>query len=184
MRVRFAFLAVFLCVVRVDVSVAQDVDIRTVESSSEGVVVEITVDWPASMQALVDSAAIEAFTVSTARMLSFGLPAVSETIELPSKNIPDLSLLASAYDELDLPVGDTLVAQETSSPVVWLDGLGTSQGRHLINLGVRLLVYEDGVVRRYRQVRAAVRYASGAGRPSDGFPSRRIPPQRQSAPRR
>ncbi len=164
MRVRFAFLAVFLCIVRADVSVAQDVDIHTVESSSEGVVVEITVDWPASMQAVADSAAIEAFTVSAARTLSFGLPAVSETIELPSKDTPGVSLLASAYDELDLPVGDTLVVQETSGPVVWLEGLGTSGGRHLINLGVRLLVYEDGVVRRYRQVRASVRYASGAGK--------------------
>ena len=164
MSVRFAFLAVFLCVVRADVSVAQDVDIRTVESSSEGVVVEITVDWSASMQTLVDSAAVEAFTVSSARMLSFGIPTVSETIELPSRDVPGLSLLASAYDELDLPVGDTLVVQETSGPVIWLDGLGTSQGRHLINLGVRLLVYEDGVVRRYRQVRASVRYASGASR--------------------
>lgn len=164
MSVRFAFLAVFLCVVRANVSVAQNVDIRTVESSSEGVVVEITVDWPVSMQALVDSTAIEAFTVSAARALSFGLPTVSETIALPSKDVPDLSLLASAYDELDLPVGDTLVAQETSGPVVWLDGLGTSQGQYLVNLGVRLLVYEEGVVRRYRQVRASVRYASGAGK--------------------
>ena len=164
MSVRFAFLAVFLCVVRAGVSVAQDVDIRTVETSSEGVVVEITVDWPASMQALVDSAAVEAFTVSSARMLSFGISTVSETIELPSNDVPGLSLLASAYDELDFPVGDTLVVQETSGPVVWLDGLGTSQGRYLINLGVRLLVYEDGVIRRYRQVRASVRYASGAGR--------------------
>ena len=166
MSVRFAFLAVFLCVIRADVSVAQDVDIRTVESSPEGVVVEITVDWPASMQTVVDSAAIGAFTISAARMLSFGVPVVSETLELPSKDAPSVSLLATAYDELDLPVGDTLVVQETSGPVVWLDGLGTSQGRYLINLGVRLLVYEDGVVRRYRQVRAAVRYASGAGKQS------------------
>ena len=98
------------------------------------------------------------------RVVFWACRTVSETIELPSKDVPDLSLLASAYDELDLPVGDTLVAQETSGPVVWLDGLGTSQGRHLINLGVRLLVYEDGVVRRYRQVRASVRYASGAGK--------------------
>lgn len=180
MSVRFAFLAVFLCVVRANVSVAQDVDIRTVESSSEGVVVEITVDWPASMQTLVDSAAIEAFTVSAARALSFGLPAVSETIELPSKDTPGVSLLASAYDELDLPVGDTLVVQETSGPVVWLEGLGTSGGRHLVNLGVRLLVYEDGVVRRYRQVRASVRYASGAGK--QGVASRLVVSRRNDNP--
>ncbi len=180
MSVRFAFLAVFLCVVRANVSVAQDVDIRTVESSSEGVVVEITVDWPASMQSVADSAAIETFTISAARALSFGVPVVSETLELPSGDAPSVSLAATAYDELDLPVGDTLVVQETSGPVVWLDGLGTSQGRHLINLGVRLLVYENGVVRRYRQVRAAVRYASGAGK--QGVASRLVVFRRNDNP--
>ena len=180
MRVRFAFLAVFLCVVRANVSVAQDVDIRTVESSSEGVVVEFTVDWPASMQSVADSAAIETFTISAARALSFGVPVVSETLELPSGDAPGVSLVATAYDELDLPVGDTLVVQETNGPVVWLDGLGTSQGRRLINLGVRLLVYENGVVRRYRQVRASVRYASGAGK--QGVSSRLVASRRNDNP--
>ena len=163
MHVRFAFLAVLLCCVRTLTSAAQDVDVRTAESTPEGVVLEIAVDWPASMQALADSLALESFTIAAGRALSFGLPVVSETLELPSEGAPSVSLLSSAYDELDLPPGDTLAAQEASGPAVWLDGLGASGGRFLVNLNMRLLAYEGGSVRRYRRARVAVRYASNGG---------------------
>ncbi len=163
MNVRLAFLTVLLCCVWTHASSAQKVDVRTVASSAEGVVVEVSVDWPASMQALADSLALESFTIASGRALSFGLPVISETLELPSRAAPSVSLLASAYDELDLPPGDTLAAQEASGPVAWLDGLGMSGGRALINLNVRLLAYEGGAVRRVRQARIAVRYARSGG---------------------
>lgn len=163
MNVRFAFLTVLLCFAWTHASAAQKALVRTVASSAEGVVVEVTVDWPAPMQALADSLALESFTIASGRALSFGLPVVSETLELPSRDAPSVSLLASAWDELDLPPGDTLAAGEASGPVAWLDGLGASGGRALINLNVRLLAYEAGSVRRYRQARIAVRYASGGG---------------------
>ena len=161
MYVRLAFLTVLLCFAWTGMSAAQQVDIRTVESSPEGLVVEVTVDWPASMQEIADSLGLESFTISSGRALSFGVSVVSETLPLPSKNMPAVSVLASAWDELDLPPGDTLAAEEASGPAAWLDGLGVSRGRALVNLNVRLLAYEDGSVRRYRQARLAVRYAGG-----------------------
>ncbi len=180
MHVRLAFLTVLLCFAWTDMSAAQKVDVRTVTSSPEGVVVEVTVDWPASMQHIADSLALESFTISSGRALSFGLSVVSETLALPSKDMPTVSLLSSAWDELDLPPGDTLAAGEANGPSAWLDGLGVSRGRALVNLNMRLLAYEHGSVRRYRQARVAVRYANADG--GQGLNARLAPSRRSDNP--
>ena len=141
---------------------AQKVDVRTIESTEGGLVLEFSVEWPTSMKALADSVSIERGSLGNTHALSFGMPVLSETIELPSLAMPRVSLVAGDYETLHLPVGDTTGLAPLRGPVVWAEGLGTSRRQALVTLGVRLLLYEGNAVRRYRRVRAAVRYGSGA----------------------
>lgn len=165
----FVYLAVCLAVLggsAADVY-AQQVDLRTIESTADGVVIEADVTWPASLREIADSAAITDLTSASARALSFGLPVVSETVALPNEVSPSVTLLAADYDELRLPSADSAAAAEASGPVAWADGLGTSRRRPYVNVAFRLLTYDgaaqgDGTLRRYRRVRVAVTFRGTA----------------------
>ncbi|MEX2402053.1 MAG: type IX secretion system sortase PorU [Rhodothermales bacterium] len=166
MSVRFAHIWIILIVIAgascIRPAWSQDVDVRTADATSDGIVLDVTVDWPASLRAVADSASLSSFTIESARALSFGLPVISETLELPSRHLPRLTVLTSDYEEIDLPEGDTLAANAVAGRMVWVDGLGTSRNRPVVNLVARLLAYEDGSVRRVRRLTVRLSYGSSS----------------------
>ena len=146
--------------------VGQDVDVRTLESSDGGAVVELTVEWPASLRVVADSASLSSLTMESARAFSFGVPVVSETVELPALRAPQVALIGSDYDEIHLPEGDTLAAEALAGRIVWAEGLGRKGGRPVVSLAARLLAYENGTVRRYRRIRLSITYARTSQAPA------------------
>lgn len=144
----------------------QDIRFRTVDADEEGLVVEITADWPADLNTIVDSTGISTFTADAASALSFGVPITSETYEMPNPGTPRLTVTASEYDEIELPAADSAAAREYAGSAAFLFGPGTSRERSVINLVARLLAYdaEGGTVRRYRSVQATIRFAAQAAK--------------------
>lgn len=135
---------------------AQDIDLRTIDVSGDRIVVEMTANWDATLSAIIDSAGISEFTTESAQTLSLGVPVASGTYEIPSHELPRVSILESSYDEFDLPEGDSAAVDWASGPVVFAANLGTARGRPMVNLVVRLVTYDAGSIRRYNRVRAVL----------------------------
>ncbi len=158
--------AVIVALITTMSSVAQDIQWTTLDSDPEGLVLEIEAKWPIPLQTIVDSTAITIFDLAAARALSLGVPETSETLDLPSLEHPDVTILAAEYSDLRLPTrSDTSTwFQSVTGPIVYAEDLGMSRKRPVISVTSRLLAYDtsSGTVRRYRRLRIAVRYRGGA----------------------
>ncbi|MEX1055040.1 MAG: hypothetical protein WED81_03360, partial [Rhodothermales bacterium] len=158
------FLSVLACACFARMSYAQEVRVRTVEESKDGIVVEVTASWRMSLKEIIDSTGTTRFDANAARMLSFGVHEASDTYELPSLSSPDVSVLAGEYDEIQLPLAADTTGwfQPYSGELVRAVGLGLSRKEPVVSLVSRLLLYDaaSGTVRRYRRIRVALRYGS------------------------
>ncbi len=144
---------------------AQQVEFRTVEQDESGLVVDVIVDWDISLKTIVDSTGMSSFTPASAHALAMGVLDDSETYTLPSLDLPRATLLATDYDEIQLTEGEGDLAPFGGEPFE-LAGLGLSRKEPQVSLVVRLLTYENGIVRRYRKLRVALRFAQSR-RPGD-----------------
>lgn len=138
----------------------QHVEFRTVEQNESGLVIDVIVEWDATLKTIVDSTGMAAFTPASAGALAMGVLKTSEIYELPSLSLPRATLTGSDYDEIELPAGEGDLTPFDQEPI-YVAGLGVSRDIPQVNLVTRLLTYEGGTVRRYRRLRVSLSY----GRP-------------------
>lgn len=148
---------------------AQRAVFQSVEEDASGFIVDVTIDWRRSMKAVVDSIGIQLFTPSAAQALTFGVAEIWETYPLPSSAPPQVVVQAARYDEIHLPAGEGELDRYTGEPVR-ITGMGVSRDQVLGNLVVGLVAYDSAssTVRRYRNLRIAVRYGA-ATRGAEAF---------------
>ena len=159
-----AFLAVLGVSPGLDAS-AQRATVRTVTSTPGGVVLEVTAEWPRSLGATLDSAQVSVIDEDFLLSLTQGLWSTSDNVFLPSLAMPDVSLLASDFEEVDLPMDGargTLMEELLAEPVAGV-GLGTLRKRPVITVLARFFGYdaERGAFRRYRRLRIGVTFGRG-----------------------
>ncbi|MFB3132744.1 MAG: type IX secretion system sortase PorU, partial [Rhodothermales bacterium] len=163
-------LAIVLTLGSVATARAQGVQYRVLEERPDGAVFEMTVTWPSSLQAALDSIDATVFDERVALAVARGLFTTSRTLALPTLAQPRLRVLAADYDEVHLPASadtEALVAELNQSPAAVL-GLGLERKRPAASLRTRLLTYDDArsTLRRYRRLVVAVDYATRrAGQP-------------------
>ncbi len=149
---------------------AQQPVVRTLDEQQGSRTVEITVDWKSSLRAVLDSADVQNFGVAAINAAVSALTTADELLTLPTLAAPQVSVLASDFEEVSLPggppsVADTVIAGALAEAV----GLGWFRKKPVASLLVRLLQYDAGAQRlvRYRRVVVRITYAAdeaGSGR--------------------
>ena len=139
---------------------AQRTSVKVLEESASHVTYELTAEWHASLKTAIDSSGAKTLSVRSANAAVHGIFDATETIELPSLRVPRLTILASDFDEIPLPLGsnaDTL-ALELAGAAAYLSDLGTFRKQPVISLNFRLLTYEttNSTLKRYRRIVARV----------------------------
>lgn len=142
---------------------AQGVAYRLLEERADGVVFEMTVTWPASLQATLDSIDATVFDERTALAAARGLFIASQPLVLPVLAQPRLRVLAADYDEVPLPAAAeaAALAAALDQPPATVSGLGLERKRPAASLQSRLITYDAArsALRRYRRLVVAVDYA-------------------------
>ncbi|WP_457651320.1 type IX secretion system sortase PorU [Rhodocaloribacter sp.] len=162
--IALACLAVYALRPSLDAS-AQRATMRTVETTARGVVLEVSVDWSLPLRASLDSARVSAVDEAFLLSLSQGLWTISENVVLPSLAEPRITVLASDFDEVDLPMNGArgaLVEELLAEPVAGV-GLGLLRKRPVITVQARLYGYDAGrgAFRQYRRLRIGVTFGRG-----------------------
>ena len=130
------------------------VSIVASDRTEAGVQITFEFDWDVSLSAFVDSTDIGTWTHSNLAAVSGGLLTASHVLELPSKSLPEVQLLAREYDEYPVAIREVVEDPWTERPAVWASGLGTSRKQHLVNVVTMpyRLNQESGSLERLRRL--------------------------------
>ena len=147
---------------------AQQVAFRTVEETQQQRVVEVSVSWPLTLSASVDSARVDRLSAAALAKLSGGLLSASEAIPLQALVSPSVRILSAEFDEVALPLGtsDASLRAYLSGPPASAEGTGLSRKQPVTSLEVRFFGYDEetGRLRRYRRLLMVLDLTSAAAR--------------------
>ncbi|MEM1042833.1 MAG: type IX secretion system sortase PorU [Bacteroidota bacterium] len=140
--------------------------LRVVEQTDQRIVYEVRVDWP---EPLADAVRASDDLASARLRAARGDGSVSAFLSLPSLAQPAVEVLAADYDEVTYAApSDDAALDGLVGPVAEVTALGMERRRPAGTFVARLLRYdpERGTLRRYRRIRAAVRFpAARSARP-------------------
>ncbi len=181
MRVKFRFVSLLLLLVLLvgagRPAWAQRAEVRVVEETARGMVVEITAEWRAPLRALLDSSDADAVARTFAALAAQGAFTAHETIALPALVAPRVQVLAADYDEIPLRPATGLAELATAfgrAPVA-VEGVGMERRRAAGTLRAELVRYDEaaGTLRRYRRLLLSIEYGNvPAERRLSGFGAR------------
>ena len=146
---------------------AQQMDLKVLSEDSKGITVEMTAQWPLSLQAALDSSRASTLNASLVNIASQGNEEISELIYLPERERPRVEIIESSFDELSIQAGadqEEVVSALAGAPA-YLSGLGTYRKQPVISLAFRSVIYDEpgGVLRRYRKIVARVTFSTTSG---------------------
>ena len=156
------FLFSLFCIAAAVEVQAQHVDVRVVSESSRGAMVEMNARWSYSLKTIADSTNLENFDQNAAVTFVSGILEVSETLDLPTLELPQVRVVTTDFDELSIP--STLTFSENdrqyAQPAAFTSDLGVHRKKAVASIGFRLLTYnpDNSTVRRYRRIVAEVSY--------------------------
>jgi hypothetical protein len=147
-------------------SAAQVVDVEVLERRADGVTLAFEIRWNESLASLAADGApvLDAAFVQRA---GYGWPHASETVTLPSLDLPQVSLIGTDYEEIRVASAEDQFAAALNLPAVEVGELGLHRRQPAASVIVNLVTYDESryVVRRYRRLVVAVQFASVPSRP-------------------
>ncbi len=152
---------------------AQSLSVRVLEETDDARLLELTLAWPSSLRAVLDSTGIATLDLVTVHTLGGPVLESYDALALSSRALPAVELVAADYDEVPLPLsaGADSVVTVLDRPLVSADGLGIERKRPVASLVVRHLLYDASSETLRRVRRAVVRVSArgiGASTPSRG----------------
>ena len=153
---------------------SQSTSFEIIEQDARSVTYELSIDWKKPFKASLDSAEVSTLVPGAMHAAVGSRLELSEQVALPTLDIPQIEVIQSRYDEVQL-VADAdyaMLVEELSQPPASVHGLGTYRKQASISLVARLLHYDAAsqVLRRYRALRIRLTYASAGSFVSNGIP--------------
>ncbi|MEM8484074.1 MAG: type IX secretion system sortase PorU [Bacteroidota bacterium] len=148
-----------------NIAFGQQTSIVVLDEQATQTTYEIKATWMQSLKAAMDSSQSVSLTNRSAYAAVAGTFDVSEMLRLPTRAIPQVSVLASDYDEIALPlnVASDSVALALEGTPVYVSSPGTFRKAPVASLNFRLLTYDRGAgtLKRYRRLVVRVSHPQG-----------------------
>ena len=163
--VRSVLVLTVVCIVLSETGWAQKAEVRTVETSANRRVLEVTAGWAEPLKTTLDSARANRLTLSLVQSLRMGLWSTSERVPLHDLSSPRVRVLSADFEEVDLPASEPTGAwfQDLTSPVAEVVGVGMERKKPTGTLSIRLFAYDvsRGSLRRYRRILVEISLPAG-----------------------
>ncbi len=160
-----ALLSLVIGLILPGIASGQRTSVVVLDESASQTTYELQATWLQPLQAAIDSSRSVALTNRSAYAAVAGTFDVSELLRLPTRGMPQVSVVAADYDEIALPLaaGADSVALALEGTPAYVSNPGTFRKSPVASLNFRLLTYEPaaGALKRYRRLVVRVSHPQG-----------------------
>ena len=162
MRAEFAVVIVILCLFSPFELRGQTVRVESIPQDDGSSVIDFTLDWDGTLAAFVDSVGVLEWSYGDIERAAAGNHQLSYSARLPTFSLPQVSILAREFDEMDVAVSASMsdIEQQAYHPDqdVWAAGLGLIRKQPVASIFVPVYQLDATTqqIRRFRRIRVLV----------------------------